>query len=72
MLLRQDKRNTKYLKYSRKKGKIYKYLHISLNILGFPGGSVGKPSTCSVGDTGSIPGLGRSSGEGQTRRIPWT
>ena len=32
--------------------------------LGFPGGSAGKESTCSVGDLGSIPGLGRSTGEG--------
>ena len=31
---------------------------------GFPGGSTGKESTCSVGDLGSIPGLGRSLGEG--------
>ena len=30
----------------------------------FPGGSDGKASACSVGDLGSIPGLGRSSGEG--------
>ena len=28
--------------------------------LGFPGGSVGKKSTCSVGDLDLIPGLGRS------------
>ena len=33
-------------------------------ILGFPGGSDGKESACSVGDLGSIPGLGRSPGEG--------
>ena len=32
--------------------------------LGFPGGSEGKESTCNVGDPGSIPGMGRSSGEG--------
>ena len=32
--------------------------------MGFPGGSAGKESTCSVGDLGSIPGLGRSLGEG--------
>ena len=32
--------------------------------LGFPYSSVGKESTCNAGDTGSIPGLGRSSGEG--------
>ena len=33
--------------------------------LGFPCGSVGKESACSVGDMGSIPGLGRSPGEGK-------
>ena len=30
---------------------------------GFPGGSAGKESTCSAGDLGSIPELGRSTGE---------
>ena len=30
----------------------------------FPGSSVGKESTCNTGDPGSIPGLGRSPGEG--------
>ena len=45
---------------------------------GFPGGSAGKESTCNVGDLGSIPGLGRSPGEGKAThsrilawRIPW-
>ena len=32
---------------------------------GFPCGSAGKQSTCNVGDLGSIPGLGRSPGEGK-------
>jgi len=32
--------------------------------MGFPGGSVDKESACSEGDLGSIPGLGRSPGEG--------
>ena len=32
--------------------------------MGFPCGSAGKESTCNVGDLGSIPGLGRSPGEG--------
>jgi len=32
---------------------------------GFPGGSAGKESACNVGDLGSIPGLGRSPGEGK-------
>ena len=31
---------------------------------GFPGGSDAKESACNVGDPGSIPGLGRSPGEG--------
>ena len=30
----------------------------------FPGGSDGKVSACNLGDPGSIPGLGRSPGEG--------
>ena len=30
----------------------------------FPGGSDNEESTCNVGDLGSIPGLGRSAGEG--------
>ena len=33
-------------------------------LLGFPHASAGKESTCNVGDLGSIPGLGRSPGEG--------
>ena len=34
-------------------------------IVGFPDSSVGKESTCSVGDLGSIHGLGRSPREGK-------
>ena len=33
--------------------------------LGFPYGSAGKESACNAGDTGLIPGLGRSPGEGK-------
>ena len=33
--------------------------------LGFPGSSAGKDSAFNVGDLGSIPGLGRSPGEGK-------
>ena len=33
--------------------------------LGFPCGSAGKESACNVEDLGSIPGLGRSPGEGK-------
>ena len=32
--------------------------------MGFPDSSVGKESTCNAGDTSSIPGSGRSTGEG--------
>ena len=32
---------------------------------GFPGGSAGKDITCYAGDLGSIPGLGKSPGEGK-------
>ena len=32
---------------------------------GFPCGSAGKESACNVGDLDSIPGLGRSPGEGK-------
>ena len=47
---------------------------------GFLGSSADKESTCNAGDPGSIPGLGRSPGEGKgyphysvlTWRIPWT
>ena len=33
-------------------------------VLGFPGSSVGKESACHAGDPSSIPGSGRSLGEG--------
>ena len=33
--------------------------------LGSPCGSAGKESTCNVGDLGSVPGLGKSPGEGK-------
>ena len=32
--------------------------------MGFPGSSAGKESTCNAGDPDSIPGVGRSPGEG--------
>ena len=34
---------------------------------GFPGGSDGKEFACNAGDPGSIPGTGRSPGEGNGR-----
>ena len=41
------------------------YFIIAIFLKGFPSGSAGKESTCSVADLGLIPGLGRSSGEGK-------
>ena len=38
--------------------------------MGFPGGSNGKESTCNAGDLSSIPGLGRSPGEGKGYLVP--
>ena len=38
--------------------------HLSLSLLGFPDISVGEESACNVRDLGSIPGSGRSTGEG--------
>ena len=35
-------------------------------LLGFPGGSAGKETACKAGDLSSIPGLGRSPGEGNS------
>ena len=39
-------------------------LSLVLFVWGFLCGSAGKESTCNVGDLGSIPGSGRSPGEG--------
>ena len=36
-----------------------------IDMLSFYGGSAGEESTCNAGDLGSIPGLGRSPGEGK-------
>ena len=40
--------------------------------LGFLGGSDGKGSACSVGDPGSIPGWGRSPGEGNGNPLQYS
>ena len=38
----------------------------------FLGGSDGKASACNAGDTGSIPGSGRSPGEGNGNPLPYS
>ena len=64
-------------------GKLFKFfdLRILIHYLswqyvcssqGFPGGSDGKESTCSVGDPSSIPGLGRSPGGGHGNPLQYS
>ena len=40
--------------------------------LGFPCGSAGRESACNVEDVGSIPGLGRSPGEGKSYPLQYS
>jgi len=40
--------------------------------MGFPGGSEDKASACNAGDTGLIPGLGRSPGEGNGNPLQYS
>ena len=42
------------------------------SVLGFPRGSAGKESTCNAGDLGSIAGLGRSPGEGNSYPLQYS
>ena len=58
-LSRDTKVSTQYTRYRS----IHKSKHKKIHKV-FPDNSVGKESICSVGDPGSIPGLGRSPGEG--------
>ena len=39
---------------------------------GFPGGSDGQESVCNAGDLSSIPGLGRSPGEGNGNPLQYS
>ena len=47
-------------------------LYASKKKRGFPGGSEGKASACNTGDLGSIPGLGRSPGEGNGNALQYS
>ena len=40
--------------------------------MGFPLGSVGKESACNAGDQGSLPGSGRSPGEGNGNPLQYS
>ena len=45
-------------------GSVWVFLDLLTSKWGFPGGSDDKESVCNAGDSGSIPGSGRSLGEG--------
>ena len=47
-------------------------LSILQEIRGFPGGSDSKESACNAGDPSSIPGSGRSPGEGNGYPLPYS
>ena len=42
------------------------------DVKGFPGGLDSKESACNAGDLGSIPGLGRSPGEGNSYSLQYS
>ena len=42
-----------------------------MTAMGFPGESDGRESACNAGDLGSIPRLGRSSGEGNGNQLQY-
>ena len=45
---------------------------LTIKLWGFPSGSDGKESTCNAGDLGSIPGSGRSPGEGNGNPLQYS
>ena len=49
------------------KKKVFIYLYMD-----FPGSSDGKESACNVGNPGSIPGSGRSPGEGEENLLQYS
>ena len=44
----------------------------TLSLSDFPGGSDGEESVCNAGDSGSIPGLGKSPGEGNGNTLQYS
>ena len=50
----------------------FQFLTTTATISSFPGGSAGKESTCNIRDLGSIPGLGRSLGGGNSYPLQYS
>ena len=55
-----------------RQGLFFFILYTPSAYLGFPGGSEVKASACNAGDLGSIPGLGRSPGEGNGNPLQYS
>ena len=53
-------------------GKLEGRVSFGITTMGFPGGSTGKESACNARDSGSIPGLGRSPGEGNSYPLQYS
>ena len=51
---------------------LVKTLILLVHMEGFPGGSEGKASACNAGDLGSMPGSGRSPGEGNGNTLQYS
>ena len=51
---------------------VWKLSHGISSKMGFPGDSDNKESACNSGDQGSIPGLGRSPGEGKSNPFQYS
>ena len=60
-----------YLVYHHLWQKTNSHVHLYMNRI-FPGGSGGRVSACNVGDPSSIPGLGRSPGEGNGNPVQYS
>ena len=51
---------------------LYVFAQQPSGIMDFPGGSDSKESACNAGDQGSIPGSGRSPGEGHSNILQYS
>ena len=74
MYLRVFERKTESLREKNEGGLQEKLvcLLVFSHIKGFPRSSVGKESACNAGDLSSIPGLGRSPGEGNGNPLQYS
>ena len=53
-------------------GSLFYFIGLYVYLYAFPGSSDSKESVCNVGDLGSVPGLGRSPGEGHANQLQYS